>query len=308
MLCISLTVLTACNSNQGSDVTSSQCTTGNEKLYENTSRSGALIQNERWKGAIKVTGDILIGSNCTLTIEAGTTVSFAKSSDDTNHGSSIAITDDAFPNDPANKASQMSGIDLLGGTLIAKGTMSNLITFTSTSSSPSAGDWHSIAYRSASSSMTIEYSKIKYAYYGIQVSEVATNNNVKIRNNTIDNIVACGICMGVDALKTVTLTVSGNTISGCGHEGIDLHPNASIIIENNMFYNNRGKFVSDPTSVGGNGIVVDKSNTTIIRNNIFENNNQGITCVTNGTNPTIVSNTFGIGGNANDENIQTCPR
>ena len=65
----------------------------------------------------------------------------------------------------------------------------------------------------------------------------------------------------------------------------------------------------DPHESGGNGIAVDKSNDSIIRNNTFLRNNQGIACVTDGTNPTIENNNvYGTGVNENDENIQNCPR
>jgi len=102
------------------------------------------------------------------------------------------------------------------------------------------------------------------------------------------------------------LTISDNEISACGNEGIDLHENATAIIENNLFFDNRGKFVENPQSIGGNGVVVDRSNNSIIRNNTFLRNNQEIACITDGTNPTIENNTFGT-NDKNDEDIQDCP-
>ena len=106
----------------------------------------------------------------------------------------------------------------------------------------------------------------------------------------------------------MTLTILGNQISSCGHEGIDLHENAVAIIENNTFTDIRGKFVPDPHESGGNGIR-SISNNSIIRNNTFLRNNQGIACVTDGTNPTIENNNvYGVGVDENDENIVNCPR
>ena len=81
------------------------------------------------------------------------------------------------------------------------------------------------------------------------------------------------------------------------------------IIERNTFSDIRGKFVSEPHEIGGNGIAVDQSNNSIIRNNTFLRNNQGISCVTDNSSPIIEDNNiFGTDDNENDENIQNCPR
>ena len=46
-------------------------------VYENTSRSGPVYSNERWKGTIDITGDVTIYASATVTIEPGTTIRFA---------------------------------------------------------------------------------------------------------------------------------------------------------------------------------------------------------------------------------------
>ena len=80
---------------------------GTTVAYSNTTRSGALTTSETWSGTITISGDILIGNNCTLTIEPGTTVKFTANSDSTGHGFDDPITD-AFPNDPPTKPSEFS--------------------------------------------------------------------------------------------------------------------------------------------------------------------------------------------------------
>ena len=148
-----------------------------------------------------------------------------------------------------------------------------------------------------------------YTYYGIQFNEKTDNDHVTVKYNTIQEIVACGICLGVDLSKPVTLTLSHHTLSSCGHEEVDLHRNATTIIDYNLFKDIRGKFVKDPHESGGNGIVVDQSNNSIIRHNTFVRSNQGISCISDGTHPIIENNNiFGTGENENDENIQNCPR
>ncbi len=282
---------------------------GDTQMISNTSRSGALTSSEIWSGTITVNGDILVGTNCTLTIEPGTKVLFVPNTDVTSHGFTTPITDSFFPHDPATRPSDFSGIELWGGTLITVGTEAEPITFTSSAETKVAGDWHSIALRKEGSVLNLQHSIIEYAYYGIQLNEKTSDEFVTLSHNKIRDIVACGICLGVEKEKTVTLTISNNTISSCGHEGIDLHENATAIIDSNIFYDNRGKFVNDPHEVGGNGIVVDKSNKSVIRNNTFLRNNQGIACVTDGTSPTIeANNTYGTDADENDENIQNCPR
>lgn len=275
----------------------------------NTTRSGELTTSETWSGTITITGDILVGENCTLTIEPGSIINFTANSDSTNNGFTTPITDEFFPYDPPTKPSEFSGIELWGGSLIAVGTTDNPITFTSDADDKVAGDWHSIALRKEGSRLNIQYSIVEYGYYGIQFNESTNDSYVTVQNNTIREIVACGICLGVEPEKTVELTLADNDISSCGHEGIDLHENAIATIEGNTFSDIRGKFVDDPHEYGGNGIAVDKSNDTIIRSNTFLRNNQGISCVTDGTNPTIADdNVFGTGDNENDEDIQNCPR
>ena len=107
--------------------------------YSNTTRAGALTTSETWSGTITISGDILIGNNCTLTIEPGTTVKFTANSDSTNHGFDTPITDAPFPNDPATKPSEFSRIELWGGTLISVGTDASPITYTSDATTKVAG-------------------------------------------------------------------------------------------------------------------------------------------------------------------------
>lgn len=303
-LLLAVLVITSCDTASNSVATCS----GDTTAVSDATKAGALTNSETWSGTINVSGDVLVGKNCTLTIEPGTTVKFAKNSDSTSHGSTTGITDSVFPNDPAHKPSEMSGIELWGGTLTANGTARSPITFTSAAETKTAGDWQSITFADSSSTLSLKNTVIEYGYYGVQVSAAATDTNVTIQDNTIQQAVACGICTGSDtATYTVVLTLSGNTIIGCGHEGIDLHSNATVMVENNTITDSKAKFVADPSELGGNGVAVDKSASTI-QNNTFLRNNQGIGCVSDGSNPTIGTNTFGTGADANDENVQTCPR
>lgn len=257
-------------------------------VYENTSRSGAVESDERWKGIIDITGDVTIHESATVTIEPGTTIRFAAGSDDQKEGGDTPISDTPFPNDPAIPPSQISSINLYGGALYAVGTDDNKIVFTSSASSPERGDWQSIGYNEKSSNLILQYTIIEYGYYGVQINTAADDSNITIKDNTIRHIVACGICGGIDPSQLVTITVSGNDISDCGHEAIDTHSNATLVIENNTFHDNLWSY-GDGAS--GTGVVID-DNTTTIRNNQFIRNRSGIDIISENSDPDIYCNSF----------------
>lgn len=207
-------------------------------IYENTTRSGPVYSSEQWRGTIDITGDVHIYAPASVTIERGTTVRFAAGADDQKDGGNSPITDPNFPNDPAIAPSQISSIDLFGGTLYAVGTLDSPIVFTSSASNPDRGDWQAIGYHIEGSKLYLQHVIIEYGYYGVQINTTADDSDITIRDNTIRHIVACGICGGIDPTLLVTLTVSGNDISDCGHEAIDTHSNATLLIENNIFHDN----------------------------------------------------------------------
>jgi len=216
-------------------------------------------------------------------------VRFAAGRDDQAGGGTTPITDPYFPHDPATPPSVMSTIGVYGGTLYAIGTPDRRITFTSSNTAtPVPGDWQSISYQKAGSTLLLQYTTIEYSYYGVQICDSADNSNVIIKNNIIKNIVACGICCGVNPLLPVAITIAENDISYCGHEGIDTHPNATaVIIENNLFHNIYN-YVDGPS---GSGVVVDGNN-AVIRNNQFVSNRFGINIISEDSHPSIYGNTF----------------
>ena len=135
-----------------------------EGCYANTTRSGAVLSDERWGEIIDVTGDVIIHSNATLTILPGAIVRFAAHSDDQSSGGTTPITDPPFPHDPAIAPSQMSCIGVYGGSLYAVGTAEKRITFTSSSSTPAPADWHSLQYQLLGGKMVVEYAIIPMSH------------------------------------------------------------------------------------------------------------------------------------------------
>lgn len=255
----------------------SGCQAATPTVYENTRRSGPIRADEIWRGVIDITGDVGIYAPATLTIEPGTVVRFAAGSDDQRSGGTVPITDTHFPHDPAIAPSQMSTINVFGGTLYAVGTPDRKILFTSSSKTAQPGDWHSLQYNQSGSKFVLQYATLEYAYYGVQISDKASDSEVTISHNTIRNIVACGICNGVAETGPVTISLSDNDISYCGHEGIDTHSNAALTIANNIFHDN------------WTGIVVDHNNSTI-RHNQFLRNSAAIYIIDG--NPNTYGNSF----------------
>ena len=76
--------------------------------------SGVLSGDETWSGDVVITGTVMIPGDITLSIEPGTTVEFAA-------GRDIEL--------------------IVKGTLIAEGTESDPITFTSDAENPAKWDW-----------------------------------------------------------------------------------------------------------------------------------------------------------------------
>jgi len=257
-----------------------------ETIYENTTRSGHIYSNELWKGTIDITGDVIIHTPATVTIEPETTIRFAAGSDDQMHGGDTPITDPYFPNDPPTPPSQMSSIYVMGGTLYAVGTSDSPIVFTSSTSNPERGDWQSIQY--GGGKLILQHTIIEYGYYGIQINVAADDSNITLKDNVIRHIVACGICGGIDPNQPVTITISGNDISDCGHEAIDTHSNATLVIENNILHDNLWSYGDGKA---GAGVIIDGNNSTI-RNNQFIRNRTAIAILTEDSHPIISGNSF----------------
>lgn len=267
--------------------------TSTANIYENTTRSGPIYSDERWKGIINVTGDIDIHGG-TLTIDPGTTVKFAAGSDDRKGGSTTPYADPYFPHDPAIAPSQICAITVFNGGLCAVGTPDQKITFTSSSAAPAASDWDILQFNRTDGRMNIQNAIIEYGYFGVGINTTADDNRVVIKNNTVRNVVAAGITCGSSSSTTeVSITISGNTISKCGHEGIATYPGNNLTIEGNSLQD-----IKNEVDGGGAGVVIEKNNATV-RDNAFLRNRKGIIITDKSSSPSLSGNTF----EANEEDI-----
>ncbi|MDP6076553.1 MAG: right-handed parallel beta-helix repeat-containing protein [Acidimicrobiales bacterium] len=177
--------------------------------------SGTIAEDTTWTLAnspITVTGNVMVEPGVTLTIEPGVTVKF-------DSGLGLAIK----------------------GTLIARGTATSTITFTSSAASPAAGDWVNILFHPDSQDATfdgngdyssgsiLEHCVVEYGanrmvcanssapfinYCTIHYSSLTgiLASNVKILNSTITQNGGTGIVGG--ELTLINSTISNNGWGG----------------------------------------------------------------------------------------------
>ena len=155
--------------------------------------------------------------------------------------------------------------------------------FTSSAANRQPGDWQSIQYILPGSVLRLQYSIIEYGYYGVQINTSATDANITINNNIMSNIVACAVCCGYNQ---VSITVAQNDISSCGHEGVDTHQFANLVIEKNIFHDIYNH-IDGPT---GAGVIID-GNSSTVRNNQFKRNRFGFN-ILSPSSPNIYGNVF----------------
>jgi parallel beta-helix repeat protein len=219
-----------------------------------TGVSGLIGSDTTWTLANSpyiVTDNVLVNSGVTLTIQPGVTIKF-------NSGRSFQVD----------------------GTLIARGTNLNKISFTSNLSTPAPGDWGYIFLSDSSPDAAydqtgaytggsiLEYTVVEYAG-GVDVSNngaVRLNNthpfinHTAIRNNAQSGLFAWGL---TENLKIMNSVLTNNVASGTGGGGAYVE-GGIVSFVNNTITNNS-------TSGMGGGIYAYGSATTITGNTMSSN-------------------------------------
>jgi M6 family metalloprotease-like protein len=229
--------------------------------------SGTLTENSWWEGAESITGNVTLNSGKTLTVTPNTTVTFSS-------GTSLTVN----------------------GSLVANSTSSSQrITFTRQGTS---GSWNGIKINSGSSSnvSTLRRCDVQYATDGISITYTGSNNSVtidkcRIRYNLNEGIYVLGNGSGG---ATVHPTISNNTISDNGNNGISLANYAVPTITGNRIENNlaSGIYTSSNNSatvtynyIYGNdefGLwLANSSYVQLHRNTIKANSGRGVNTVSN---------------------------
>ena len=218
-----------------------------------TEHSGSTTGDEIWLASDnphEVTGNFTVEVGHNLTLEPGVVVEFVENTN-------LRVK----------------------GRLIANGTPSSIITFTSNKASPKPDDyWESIIIESTSSGSVINSAEIEFANYGIS----CIYSSPKISNNTISSSWYAGIYT-----YNANPTIYKNTVTLNDGWGIKIEERSIPAISYN-----------EVTANGYDGIYVsENSRPTITNNSVTSNFNNGIKCM-GGSSPRIINNL--ISSNMND--------
>ncbi|HXX87904.1 MAG TPA: Ig-like domain-containing protein [Candidatus Acidoferrum sp.] len=222
-----------------------------------------------------VSNDIIINANTTLTIEPGVEVRFGDNS-------SIIVY----------------------GTLVAQGTETANIQFTSNGINPTPGDWASIQLNDRQASASLNNCAIEYALNGITLDA----GSLTIENSLISFNSENGI-----AIANATANVNNNNFENNTESGIYINGNNQAQIQNNNFTLNadgvtlggssnldediqQNSFVNNTHS--GISLIAASIGSTLIAGNTFFDNNAGFDVATqtstNIANNYVFNNTVGI--------------
>jgi len=191
------------------------------------------------------------------------------------------------------------------GTLTAIGNLSSTITFTASSTTPSAGFWQNIGFSGSGANGKISYCEIKYAkqavYLGNTSGIVITNNFIHDNKGNDGAAASPGqVGCGIYLSSSTNITISNNTISsntggsgggggstvsgGAGGIGCGIYLSFSTnntIFQNTILNNQGGSgasgFYSGSGGQGGMscGIYLSSSTNNTIQQNFLSNNQGG---------------------------------
>jgi len=188
----------------------------------NAKISGKYFGNQIWSGEITITGDTEILGN--LTVLPGTIVKFVVADD---RGQGDEVPKDGFNDkDPTRLKSYTtthSSLFILRK-FIAKGTSSQLITFTSAAQKPYLADWEAIVFQGDGS--IIDNVIVEYTRNGL-------NPVGKQPNSVIQNSISRHSLWGAISAANSNIKIINNHLSDAGHEGIDLKYNGNQEVAGN---------------------------------------------------------------------------
>jgi hypothetical protein len=208
--------------------------------------TGSVTSNTTWAVAdspITVTGNVTVDAGVTLTVEPGVTVEF-------DTGKVLDIN----------------------GTLIAQGTSSDKVTFTSSAASPAAGDWGYIRFGASSvpasfdgsgdylSGSIFQHCTVEYAGYGSSTANTTqairgvSSVSPFIDNCTIRHNADGGIHISSGLNQTVKIT--NNILDNNASHGMNLYVKAgsTFTIDGNTVTSSTSRGSND--SSGGDGIML----------------------------------------------------
>ena len=162
--------------------------------------SGALSADQTWSGTVRLTGDVYVPEAITLIILPGTTVLFPALRDDTNSGSDTSLTE-----------------LIIDGSLIAEGSATEDIIFTSDASVPQKSDWYAIRGKG---SFYIDCAIMEYAVMGIDIVMDAGSPYIDISNTSVQHMESHGISMTASNGISVTASIDNCLVTDCDDYGM----------------------------------------------------------------------------------------
>jgi len=193
---------------------------------------------------------------------------------------------------------------IIEGRLVAKGTKDRVITFTSNSYEPEAGDWGAINFTGAQSSL-LTHCIIEYGTNGVMIEDgtlniqeslvklnsengiMITNGYVEAKKNEIVNNTMSGIYIaGGNRVNVqnnnITLNGDGVTVTGNSTKEITIHQNeilfnaqsGILLLEANALDNT--VILNNALSENSYGFYVSTNTSTYITRNYISNNTAGI--------------------------------
>jgi len=216
-------------------------------------KGGTITQNETWSGNIFVNQSILVPKGITLTILPGTQINFKPCRD--------------------YKSPQYIGFAVVDGTVIANGTSTEQIWFTSDAEDPINGDWGGIELYRTNNSI-FNYVIVEYANMGI----AQFNSKARISHSIVRWINSEGIYM-----ERSSPIIDYNLLYQNGYHEIALEQyNYDVEIRNNIFAGGHVPFI------------VFDSNVTLEGNYFYNYNNTDLTAVQVAgiANTTVIGNKF----------------
>jgi hypothetical protein len=199
-----------------------------------TYATGLLTQNTTWAYDVRVVGNVTVPSTMKLTVMPGTNIII-------DPGCSLTVN----------------------GSLIAKGTSSQRITFTSSSANPYPGEWPGIICNLEGPD-TLTYCDIKYAETGLSLTNTVANSY--IANSKIENSSYLGMFVGSTGTSSTALKLYKTEIKNNDMKAL-LVNNAKVLLSYSKVENNQLQIVGSPNIYVCNGgkLYVDS---TRIQNNI----------------------------------------
>ncbi len=238
---------------------------GVQSLFVNTTLGDVILtpglvfevsgpQNGTWESGnlYEVIGDISVSSGETLVIDPGVIVKFMG----------------------YYKFS-------INGTLVAEGTESDSISFTSGIANPEPGSWVGIIFEySTVEDNDISFSTIEFAEKGLSFS----HSSCIVNNNLISNNSENGIICSSSSPNISFNEIRNNGSGDWDHGGIYCNWSSSPIIDHNTLVNN-----------AKTGIRLSNSSSPIISNNLIQYHEHIGINTTNGSMPIIINNTISHG-------------